>query len=448
MTQAHELRDQLIEQGVQYVFGWYTDIHGVPKSKCVPVASLPSMAKGSELYTVGALEGMGDLGPHEDECAGMPDLDRLVVLPWDKRFALVPTRLHLDGVPYEQDARNALVRQVDAAAAAGFTANVGIEPEFYVVRETADGWEPLVPSDRLHAKTRGYDLEATMLAEPFLGPMVAHMNSLGWGVYSFDHEGGDGQYEFNFDYTDALTMADQMVLFRLMAKHVAREQGCIATFMPKPFQDDFGSAAHINISLADLLTGENAFAAGDGTRAYSDLSRHFVAGVLAHAGAINAVICPTVNSYKRFTSKGFMDEMSWAPVHRAWGENNRTLMCRMPVNRHCLEVRTADSAVNYHLGIAMVLAAGLDGIKRQLDAGEPINRDTYKLTEEELATYGDLALPASLDDALDAFEADEVAKDVFGPEFHATYLAYKRQEAHEYRSVVTDWETRTYLQRL
>ena len=448
MTHPERLRDELAEAGVQYVFGWYTDVDGVPKSKCVPVASLPSMAKGSELYTVGALEGMGDLGPHEDECAGMPDLDRLTVLPWDPRFALVPTRLHLHGEPYEQDARNVLVRQVDAAAAAGFLANVGIEPEFYVVRETADGWQPLVPSDKVNAPTRGYDLEATMLAEPFLGPMVQHMNALGWGVYSFDHEGGDGQYEFNFDYADALTMADRMVLFRLMAKHVARELGCVATFMPKPFQDDFGSAAHINISLADLDTGENVFAAGDGTPAYSDVSRHFVAGVLAHAGAINAVICPTVNSYKRFTSQGFMDEMSWAPVHRAWGENNRTLMCRMPVNRHCLEVRTADSAVNYHLGIAMVLAAGLDGIKRQLDAGEPINRDTYKLTEEELAGYGDLALPATLDDALDQFATDDVAKEVFGPAFHATYLAHKRREAHEYRSVVTDWETRTYLQRL
>ena len=178
------------------------------------------------------------------------------------------------------------------------------------------------------------------------------MNSLGWGVYSFDHEGGDGQYEFNFDYTDALTMADQMVLFRLMAKHVARELGCVATFMPKPFQDDFGSAAHINISLADIETGGNVFAADDGSPKYSDLARHFVAGVLAHGGAISAVVSPTVNSYKRFTSKGFMDEISWAPIYRAWGENNRTLMCRMPVNRHCLEVRTADASVNYHLGIA------------------------------------------------------------------------------------------------
>jgi glutamine synthetase len=448
MSQVEALRDELKDQGVKYVFGWYVDVHGVPKSKCVPIDSLPSMAAGSELYTVGALEGMGELGPHEDECAGHPDLDRLTVLPWNPTFALVPTRLHLNEELYTQDSRNVLLRQVEAAAAMGLTANVGIEPEFYVVRPTEQGFEPLVPSDRTNSPTRGYDLEATILAEPFLDPMVQQMNALGWGVYSFDHEGGDGQYEFNFDYTDALTMADRMVIFRLMAKHAARELGCIATFMPKPFQDDFGSASHINISLADAESGENMFALGDGTNKYSDLARHFTAGVLAHAGAISAVICPTVNSYKRFTSQGFMDEISWAPVYRAWGENNRTLMCRMPVNRHCLEVRTADAAVNYHLGIAMVLAAGLDGINNKLDAGEPINRDTYKMSAADLSPYGDLSLPKTLDEALDSFETDVLAKEVFGAEFHETYLRYKRQEAHEYRSVVTDYETRTLLQRV
>src|SRR5690606_16449224 len=297
VSQAEVLRDELIERGVKFVFGFYVDIHGVPKSKCVPVESLPSMAKGSELYTVGALEGMGDLGPHEDECAGIPDLDRLVVLPWKPEVAVVPASLHLHGELYPQESRNFLLRQVNEAADLGFVANVGIEPEFYVVRETADGWEPLVPQDRLNAPTRGYDLETTVLAEPFLGRMVEYMNQLGYGVYSFDHEGGDGQYEFNFDYAEALTMADRMVIFRLMAKHVARELGCIATFMAKPFQDDFGSASHLNISLADKETGRNVFEAESG--GYSDIARHFVAGVLAHAGAICAVTSPTVNSYKR-----------------------------------------------------------------------------------------------------------------------------------------------------
>ena len=446
MVEAVQLRDDLIERGVKYVFGFYVDLNGVPKSKCVPLASLPQMVAGSELYTVGAMEGMGELGPHEDECAGIPDLDRLVVLPWQPDTALVPTSLHLRGEPYAQEARNFLLAQTEKARDLGFTANVGIEPELYVIRETEQGWEPLVPSDRLTVPTRGYDLEATALAHDFLDPMVTYMNQLGWGVYSFDHEGGDGQYEFNFDYTDAVTMADRMVLFRLMAKHVARQQGCIATFMPKPFQDDFGSASHVNISLADG-SGRNVFQAADGP-GYSELSRQFMAGVLKHSGAICAVTSPTVNSYKRFTSKGFMDEISWAPVFRAWGENNRTLMCRMPVNRHCLEVRTVDASVNYHLGIGLVLAAGLDGIVNQLDAGPPLNLDTYQMAEADLAAYGAEALPLSLDAALDLFEASELAQEVLGKEFHQTFLTYKRAECREYGAVVTDWETATYLQRL
>lgn len=447
MIDPHALRDDLAVRGVEFVFGYYVDIHGVPKSKCVPVASLPSMANGSELYTVGALEGMGELGPHEDECAGFPDLDRLVVLPWKPNVALAPTQLRLEGDLYPQDSRNLLLRQVRKAAERGLVANVGIEPEFYVLRETPEGWRPLVPQDQLSIPTRGYDLEATMLAEPFLGPMARHMHALGWGLYSFDHEGGDGQYEFNFNYADALTMADRMVVFRLMAKHCAREVGCIASFMPKPFHDDFGSASHINISIADAATGRNLFASeADGS--YSELSRHFTAGVLAHAGAITAVTCPLVNSYKRFTPKGYMDEISWAPVFRAWGDNNRTLMCRMPVNRRCLEVRTADAAVNYYLGIGMVLAAGLEGIERRLDPGAPINSDMYKMTPEQLAPYGDIALPRTLDDALDQFAADPLARETFGEAFHATYLAYKRREAHEFRSVVTDYERGKYLQQL
>jgi glutamine synthetase len=437
----------LIAQGVEFIFGYYVDIHGIPKSKCVPVDSLPSMAKGSELYTVGALEGMGDLGPHEDECAGFPDLDQLTILPWKREFAGAPTQLRLNGELYSQDSRNLLQRQVARARDLGFVANVGIEPEFYVVRETDRGWEPLVIDDRLSIPTRGYDLEATMLAEPFLAPMARYMKELGWGLYSFDHEGGDGQYEFNFDYTDALTMADRMVLFRLMAKHCAREVGCIATFMPKPFQDDFGSASHINISIADSSSGQNLFEAETGG-GYSDLARSFTAGVLAHAGAIAAVTSPLVNSYKRFISKGFMDEISWAPVYRAWGENNRTLMCRMPVNRHCLEVRTADASVNYYLGIGMVLAAGLDGIERKLDPGKPINADMYKLSDEDLAPYGDISLPKTLDEALDSFEIDDLAKRTFGEDFHATYLDYKRKEAHEFRTIVTTWELDKYLQQI
>jgi glutamine synthetase len=311
-----------------------------------------------------------------------------------------------------------------------------------------------VPEDVANVPTRGYDLETTILADPFLEPMVEHMNTLGWGVYSFDHEGGDGQYEFDFRYTDGLQMADRMVVFRLMAKHVARSLGCFASFMPKPFQSSFGSGAHLNVSLADTATGRNAFeseaAAADpaGTpteRAFTDVAYQFTAGVLEHAPALMAVLAPTVNSYKRLLPRGLMQEISWAPVFQAWGYNNRTLMCRLPANRRCLEVRTADSAVNFYLGTALVLAAGLDGIRRELAAPEPVNVDTYRTSEQELAARGVHRLPWTLGDAVDALERSEFAVKVLGTEVHSSYVELKKAEWREYNTVVGAWEQARYL---
>jgi glutamine synthetase len=456
MTQVQEARRRLEAAGVRFVFGAYTDLNGVPKSKCVPLAHFEDMAAGSELYTVGALEGMGELGPNEDECVGLPDLDSLTVLPWDPRYAVAAADLFFHGRPYSHDSRRVLRRQVEAAAALGFAPKLGVEPEVYVLRQVEGEWRPFVASDTDNAPTRGYDLEATMLADPFLGPMVGYLDELGWDVFSFDHEGGDGQYEFDFGYTDALAMADRMVVFRLLAKHVARSLGCIATFMPKPWSEAFGSGAHYNLSLADLASGANLFQAEGGEpraqgvderpdRGYSELAYQFTAGVLEHAGAITAVVCPTVNSYKRMLPRGLMDEISWAPVYRAYGHNNRTLMCRLPMNRRCLELRIADSACNFYLGAAITLAAGLDGIQRRLKAGDPVNVDTYSVGDEELEASGVRRVPATLGEAVDEFEADPLAREVFGPELHATYARVRRAEWNEYNTVVGEWERRRYL---
>ncbi len=457
MTDVSALRDELSAQGVQYVFGAYVDVHGVPKSKCVPIGHLQSMAGGSELYTVGALEGMGELGPNEDECVSIPDLDRITVLPWDRRFAVAPANLFFHGDPYSHDSRHILKEQVRAAAAMGFRFNMGVEPELYVLRDDGDGYRPFVAEDSVNAPTRGYDLETTILADPFLDPMVRYINELGWDVYSFDHEGGDGQYEFDFGYTDGLSMADRMVIFRLMAKHVARSLGCIATFMPKPSQTAFGSGAHLNVSLASLDTGENLFDDQPGTPdsqksrvsdpGYSKLAHHFTAGVLRHGPALMAVLAPTVNSYKRLLPRGLMDEISWAPVYQAYGYNNRTLMCRLPVNRRCLEVRTADSAANVYLGSALVLAAGLEGIREELDPGEPVNFDTYKAAQDELEAAQARRLPLTLGESVAAFRADDLAQRVFGDQFHADYAADKQAEWDEYNTVVGEWERNLYLQR-
>ena len=333
---------------------------------------------------------------------------------------------------------------------------MGVEPEVYVLRQVDGRWLPFVASDLDNQPTRGYDLEATMLADPFLGPMVTYLDELGWDVYSFDHEGGDGQYEFDFGYTDALAMADRMVVFRLLAKHVARTLGCIATFMPKPWSEAFGSGAHYNLSLADPASGANLFQAEGGEpgaqgvgertdRGYSELAYQFTAGVLEHAGAITAVVCPTVNSYKRMLPRGLMNEISWAPVYRAYGHNNRTLMCRLPMNRRCLELRIADSACNFYLGAAITLAAGLDGIQRRLKAGDPVNVDTYTVGDEALQASGVRRVPATLGEAVDEFEDDPLAKEVFGAELHATYARVRRDEWREYNTVVGEWERERYL---
>ena len=421
----------LREQGVRYLFGAYVDAHGVPKSKCVP-------------------EGMGELGPNEDECLGIPDLSRLAVLPWDRRFAVAPADLEHHGTPYTHDSRGVLKRQLAAAAELGFTFNVGVEPEVYVLRNVDGEWKPWIAEDLLNAPTRGYDLEATMLADAFLEPMVDHMTELGWDVYSFDHEGGDGQYEFEFRYTNALDMADRMLVFRLMAKHVARTLGCIATFMPKPFDQNFGSGAHVNMSLADLETGENRFEAGPGDSAnghhgYSALAYHFTAGILRHARAITAVACPTVNSYKRLIPVGHMNSITWAPVYQAFGHNNRTLMCRLPMNRRCTELRIADSASNFYLVMGLALAAGLDGIRNQLDPGDPVGDDTYTVGDARLAERGVHRLPRNLGEAVDAFEADDLARATFGDEFHASYVALKRGEWDAYNLVISEWEREQYM---
>jgi glutamine synthetase len=456
MSDLSQIKQDLIEKGVRYVFGAYVDMHGVPKSKCVPIAHFEDMAAGSELYTVGALDGMGELGPNEDECVGVPDLSALTVLPWDSRYAIAPANLYLHDQPYTHDFRRLLQDQIDAADAMGYRCNMGVEPELYVLRRQGDDWVPWIDEDLVNVPTRGYDLETTMLADRFLEPMVDYMNELGWDVYSFDHEGGDGQYEFDFRYTDALEMADRMLIFRLMAKHVARSLGCIASFMPKPTQTAFGSGAHLNISIADRDSGRNLFETAPESHTsgelipveegYEGIAYQFTAGVLEHADAITAVLAPTVNSYKRLLPRGLMNEISWAPVFRAYGYNNRTLMLRLPVNRRCLEVRIADSAANLYLGTALVLAAGLDGIRRELKPGDPVNIDTYTVSDEDLTAAGIHRLPSTLGEAIAEFEASAFARDVLGQEVHATYVNAKKAEWLEYNTVVSEWERHRYLQ--
>ncbi|MEM8795873.1 MAG: glutamine synthetase, partial [Pseudomonadota bacterium] len=414
-----------------------------PKAKCVPIGSFEKMCKGSELFTVGAMEGMGLIGPEKDECAAVPDLDSLIIVPWDKRYAWFASDLYYHGEPYQNCARVILKRALEKAAASGYGMNLGVETEFYMLRKTEDGYA--FPQTRPHkGLCPAYDVYQTVQSMDYLAPMVDAMNELDWGVYSFDAEGGQGQYEFDFAYADALKMADRLSFWRFMVKTLALEHGLTASFMPKPFAGDFRSGAHFNMSLYDLTSGANLFDSKAGTGAmaethgiaFPDIGYHFVAGTLEHAGALTAVTCPTHNSYKGLLAQGEMVDMSWAPVLRTYGANNRSAMLRLPMNRPCVENRSPDISANFYLGAAFSLLAGLDGIDRKLDPGKPMNDNLYlKLTQKSAKDSfrtedGDLVrrLPRTLLEALDAFEDDPLTEEVFGSEFKHIYLDWKLKE--------------------
>jgi len=450
-----DLAASLEAQGVEYVFGSFIDILGRAKSKCVPIAHLPALLAGHERYTP---RGMGDLGvmtPDEDECVAMPDPSGLQIMPWEPRFAWMPADLLFGGtVPFEHCSRSIHKRQLALAEEAGFAFNLGVETEIYAVKESAiaDGADYLEPGYRTSSlkPTQAYDVEATLDAMPFLDPMVKYMNQTGFDVFSFDAEGGDGQYEFDFEYRPALKMADQLTFFRLMVKQVAKEAGLFVTFMPKPYTGAWGSGAHFNMSLCDIESGANLFrdAADARGRGWSKTAYSFVAGILKHAPALAAICNPTVNSYKRLSARLADGGVSWAPIWAAYGDNNRSCMMRLPRNRPAVENRGVDSAANAHLASAFILAAGLEGIALGLDPGEPVEDITYDWTRTG-PSGGDIAatrLPRNLLEAIDAFDADPLTADVFPANFVSAYVDMKRGEWDDYHSQVTDWERAKYLE--
>jgi glutamine synthetase len=438
------LKEQLEASGVRYALASFVDLHGVCKAKAVPLAHLEQMLSGSELFTGAALDGV----PQEvsdDEVAAVPDPRSMTILPWQPEVAWFASDLHLHGRPFEACSRTILRRQCAAAAAMGYCFNLGIETEFFVLRRDAQG--NLVPySNRDVLDKPAYDVCGLLDNLPWLDELVCAMNKLGWGVYSFDHEDGPGQFETDFDYADALTMADRLTFFKLMAKEIAHRHGLIASFMPKPFADRTGSGAHYNMSLADPASGVNLFATEDRAPGQiTALARQFIAGVLRHAAAICAVIAPTVNSYKRLVAQGSMSGFTWAPVFICYGNNNRTNMLRIPSAGGRVECRAADISCNPYLGAAMVLAAGLEGIREGLDPGDPNLVNAYTLSPEERARRGLRTLPRTLAEAIEAFADDPLSRTVFGDAMFDAYVAYKREEWESFHCAVSPWEQARYL---
>lgn len=446
----HALAADLKAKGVEYAVGGFIDIQGRSKSKMVPIDHLPNLLAGSERYTP---RGMGDLGrmtPDEDECVAMPDPSMLKILPWDRRIAWMPADLRFGGVAdWPLCPRTILKKQLAAAADAGWRFNLGVETEIYCFDPTAtaangSGYlEPMAASGKIDP-TPAYDIESTLDSLRFLDPMAKYMTELGFGLFSFDHEGGDAQFEFDFTYDEALAMADKITLFRLLAKQVAKQSGLQVTFMPKPYTEGWGSGHHFNMSLEDLETGTNLFRDREASTGWSKMTYGFVAGIMRHARAIAAIATPTVNSYKRLQPRLSDGTISWAPVWAAYGDNNRSCMLRLPHNRPALENRAVDSAANTYLAAAFILAAGLEGIAEGLDPGDPVDMTTYDWNAKASESSA-VRLPRNLLEAIDAFEADPLTHQVFPETFVKEYAELKNREWDEYHSRVSEWEREKYL---
>jgi len=441
------LAEKLEQQGVKYMFASYVDLHGVSKGKVVPISHLGRMMSGSELCTGAALEGVPQ-DVSEEEVASHPDAKSCTVLPWNKDVAWFASNLWCKGVPFEACSRNILTRATQQAESLGYTFNLGMEAEFFVLKDdpqSAHGFRPV--SNRKHLEKPAYDVVRMLDNMGWMGELVDAMNSLDWDVYSFDHEDGIGQFEVDFKYFDALSMADRYCFFRMMAHEIARKHGAFATFMPKPYADRAGSGAHFNMSLADKKSGKNLFADANDPRGcgLSKLGYQFLAGVLKHLPAICAVVAPTVNSYKRLVLRGSMSGFTWAPVWACYGNNNRTNTLRIPMGGGRVELRAADSSCNPYLGAALVLAAGLEGIANKADPGEPHTENMYMKSEAELKELGIGRLPRTLGEALEAFAADPLTEKVFGSSMHKAWLDFKQDEWISYLNHVSDWEKDRYL---
>ncbi|MBR41443.1 MAG: type III glutamate--ammonia ligase [Acidiferrobacter sp.] len=440
-----DLKERLKKEGVKYCLPSYVDIHGVSKSKFVPIEHFDRMMNGSELCTGAALDGVPQ-DVSDEEVSSRPDPDSVIILPWRKDTAWFASDLWCEGKPFEPCSRNIFKGVLAQAAEMGFTFNFGIEPEFFLLKEDENGgFAPIGPRDDL-AKP-AYDVRSTLDSFDLLEEIVSTLNDLDYDVYSYDHEDGNGQFEIDFMYRDGLTMADRFVFFRHLIQELAHQKGFFASFMPKPFSDRAGNGAHYNMSLADLESGENLFESDSDPRGcgITELGYWFIGGILKHLPALSAVISPTVNSYKRLIKEGSMSGFTWAPVFACFGNNNRTNSIRVPLGGGRVELRAADISNNPYLGGAMVLAAGLEGVREKIDPGAPHTENMYLKSESELEQLGVSYLPRSLGEAVDAFEADDLGRKVMGELMAKTYADFKRSEWDEYLTHVSDWEVSRYL---
>jgi len=443
-----EIRRVAEERGIEFYFAQFVDMYARPSAKLVPAANLDELIKDGAGFAGFAAGEIGQF-PSDPDIAAIPDLRSFTPVPWEPSLGRFACDVYVEGEEWAYDPRTILRRQLEKAKTAGYEFMMGLELEYFLVRQDENGALSVAdPLDDLEKPC--YDLRGLTRNYDFLRRVSNYVNELGWGNYANDHEDANGQFEQNFTYTDALASCDRAIFFRYMVHTLAQQDGLLATFMPKPFTHLTGNGCHFHMSLWDGNT--NLFLDEDDPRGLglSELAYHFIGGLKKHARASSALTAPTVNSYKRLKRGSTASGATWSPVWISYGYNNRTQMLRIPGPGR-VEDRTIDGSCNPYLAATAVLAAGLDGIQNKLDAGEPNTDNLYEIPYDELRGRGLETLPTNLLEAIGELERDDVLREALGrgrdEDYADYYIRVKRDEWNRYHEQVTPWEIKEYLTR-
>jgi glutamine synthetase len=438
--EVKKILEQVKKDNIKFITLQFTDLLGVIKELIIPVERLEDASRNGVWFDGSSVEGFARI--QESDLFLKPDMATYAVVPWltenGKTARLICDIYRSDGKPFEGDPRFILKQAAAEATKEGFEYNVGPEPEFYLFR--ADGEKRTIPIDY----GSYFDLSSHE-GYRAIKKIIAALENFGIKVETSHHEVGLGQYEIDFHYGSCIDIADKVVTLKYTAKRIAQMHNLHATFMPKPIMDMAGSGMHTHQSLFDIEAKTNAFYEEGDKYNLSKVAYSFIAGQIKHINAMCAVLCPTVNSYKRLVS-GFE-----APVYITWAAMNRSALLRVPKwfktkqEAARIELRCPDPACNPYLAFAVMLRAGLDGIKNNLTVPEPVEENIYTLDDESLVKKNIGVLPTSLWEALDELKKDKLMQDVLGEHLFERYVDVKTKEWDEFKKQVTGWEIETYL---
>ena len=428
------------ENDIKFIRLQFTDVFGILKNVAITSRQLPKVLEEGCMFDGSSIDGFVRI--EESDMLLMPDTDSFEIFPWrpqqGKVARLICDVYTTDGKPYAGCPRYVLKKTLDEAAKMGYSMNVGPECEFFLFLTDSEG----KPTTITHDEGGYFDLAPIDKGEDARRDICLTLEEMGFEIEASHHEVAEGQHEIDFKYMDALSTADAIMTFKIVVKSIAARHGLYATFMPKPIFGINGSGMHTNQSLS--TKDGNAFYDKSGELELSSVAYNYIAGIMEHIKSITAITNPIINSYKRLVP-GYE-----APCYIAWSAKNRSPLIRIPASRGAgtrIEVRCPDPTANPYLAIALMLASGLDGIKKGLTPPAPVNRNIFKLTQQEMDNLGVSSLPGNLFEALQFYKGDALVKETLGDHIFNIYYDFKKKEWDNYRTAVHPWEINEYLTR-